>query len=212
MNKIAIFGTSGFASEVADVCWDLGVKDLLYLTPPGAPTGSQNGISVVSEEGVEDLVREGYTFALGVSDPKLKKKIFSKNSHLNFVNLLHPSATFGRGQKEKILAAKGVVVAAGVRFMSGISVGDFVAVSLNATIGHDSILSPYVSIMPGANISGNVALAEGVYIGSGAVVLQGNENEKLSLGTGLIVGAGAVVNKSCSGPGTVVGVPAKKIK
>lgn len=212
MKKVAIFGTSGFASEVADICTDLNIEKLVFLAPPGAPSASQNGIAIVSEDHISELQKEGYVFSLGVSDPKLKKKIAQKYLHLNFVNLIHPSATFGRQQREKLNSCRGLVVAAGVRFMSGIAVEDFVAISLNATIGHDSILRSFVSIMPGANISGNVEMEESVYVGSGAVLLQGTEAQKLKLGANVIVGAGAVVNKSFEGPGTVVGVPAKRIK
>ncbi len=212
MKKVAIFGTSGFASEVADICADLNVEKIIFLAPPGAASGSHDGIEIISEDHISELQKEGYVFSLGVSEPKLKKKIAQKFSHLNFVNLLHPTATFGRGQKEKLQPCRGLIVAAGARFMSGIVVEDFVAVSLNATVGHDTTLKSFVSIMPGANISGNVAMDESVYIGSGAVVLQGTEKQKLSLGAGVVVGAGAVVTKSFEGPGTIVGVPAQRIK
>jgi serine acetyltransferase len=56
------------------------------------------------------------------------------------------------------------------------------------------------------NISGNVTMGSGVFVGTGAVVL-----ERLSICDNAIIGAGAVVTKSILEPGVYVGVPAKKL-
>ena len=61
--------------------------------------------------------------------------------------------------------------------------------------------------MPGANISGNVRIADATLIGSGATILQG-----LTIGKNCIVGAGAVVTKDLPDNCTAVGVPARIIK
>ncbi|XGC82254.1 sugar O-acyltransferase [Bdellovibrio bacteriovorus] len=211
--KIGIFGTSGFATEVADVCDSLAIQDIVFISSEVSSEGAaKNGIPVVSESKVPDLQKQGYEFAIGIANPQIKEKISAKYTDLKFVNLIHPAASFGRNQRKELDKCKGLVVGAGVRFMSNIKVGDFVCISLNATIGHDSVLESYISIMPGAHISGNVVIKSKAYIGSGAVVLQGNDSQKLILGGSLKVGAGAVVTQSFENEGTVVGVPAAKIK
>lgn len=212
MNKIAIFGCSGFASEIVDICDALQIEEVLFLSEKELLSNNINGISVVSEKHVYRLVEEGFKFSIGVAEPSLRKKISQKYTGLTFVNLIHPSVTFGRLQRDNIAKCQGLTIAAGARFMSGIDIGDFVVVSLNATIGHDCRIESFVSVMPGANVSGNVWLGEEVFIGSGAVILQGSEQEKLYLSKSLIVGAGAVVTKSFSDAGVVVGVPARVVK
>jgi acetyltransferase-like isoleucine patch superfamily enzyme len=63
-----------------------------------------------------------------------------------------------------------------------------------------------VTVLPGANVAGNVRLETGVTEGSGAVVLQGRP-----VGAGAFVGAGAVVTRDVL-PGTVVvGSPAARL-
>ena len=61
--------------------------------------------------------------------------------------------------------------------------------------------------MPSVNISGEVKIEEGVYVGTGAKIIN-----QLEIGKNTIVGAGAVVAKSLPADCTAVGVPAKPIK
>ena len=61
--------------------------------------------------------------------------------------------------------------------------------------------------MPTVNISGEVTIGEGVYVGTGAKIIN-----QLEIGKNTIVGAGAVVAKSLPADCTAVGVPAKPIK
>ena len=61
--------------------------------------------------------------------------------------------------------------------------------------------------MPSVNISGEVIIKEGVYIGTGAKIVN-----QLDIGENTIVGAGAVVSKSLPANCTAVGIPAKPIK
>ena len=69
-----------------------------------------------------------------------------------------------------------------------------------------------MNIAPGANVSGNVELKEGAYIGTNAAILQGESiKKKITIGKFSIVGAGAVVTKDVDADSTVVGIPAKLI-
>jgi serine acetyltransferase len=61
--------------------------------------------------------------------------------------------------------------------------------------------------MPSVNISGEVHIEQGVYVGTGAKIIN-----QLTIGKSTIVGAGAVVSKSLPENCTAVGIPAKPIK
>lgn len=76
--------------------------------------------------------------------------------------------------------------------------------SLRCTVGHEAQIGRRRLIVLGVNISGGVALEDGVLIGTGSQVLQ-----YLRVGKGATVGAGAVVTSDVA-PGTsVVGAPAR---
>ena len=72
------------------------------------------------------------------------------------------------------------------------------------TIGHETRIDDYVTINPGANISGRVYIASGASIGTGVQVLQGIEVNKRA-----VVGAGAVVTHTVPPNCTAIGVPAR---
>ena len=74
-------------------------------------------------------------------------------------------------------------------------------------VGHDSVIGDYSAFMPSVNISGEVTIGKGVYVGTGAKIIN-----QLGIGEYTIVGAGAVVAKSLPAHCTAVGVPAKPIK
>ena len=75
-----------------------------------------------------------------------------------------------------------------------------------ATVGHDCVLDDFVTVLPGARVSGSVHLAAGSTVGSGAVVLQGR-----TVGRGAFVGAGAVVTRDVAPGVVVVGNPARPL-
>lgn len=207
--KIAIFGTSGWSQEVLDVCDAMGYKQFIFIVK-NKSSESYCGVAVVKETEIEELIASKYDFIIGVGDNKIRKNIHLKFSHLKYVNVIHPTATFGRQQREKFSRTMGNVIAAGVRFTNNIIPGNFGIYNLNCTIGHDSVIEDYVNLAPGANISGNVCIEEGAYIGTNAAVIQGKAvSEKLTIGQYATIGAGAVVTKAIPTHVVVKGIPAK---
>lgn len=85
--------------------------------------------------------------------------------------------------------------------------GDFVILNLGCTVGHDTVIGDYAAFMPSVNISGEITIGAGVYVGTGAKIIN-----QLEIGEYATVGAGAVVCQTLPGHCTAVGVPAKVIK
>lgn len=211
MTTLGIFGTSGFAREVADIGDALGhrvvfiARDAAELdawTPPG---------DVMLESDID--AGAGWMFAIGIGENAVREKVARRHaSRLRFANLLHPSASFGRGQRAQIEGRSGVIVCAGVRFTNNIQVGDFCIFNLNVTVGHDVTTDDFINVSPGANISGNVHLGARCWIGTGSAINQGTPAAKLRIGADTMVGSGSVVVRDCEPSAVYVGIPAKRIK
>lgn len=211
MKKIAIFGTSGFSKEVLDIAINNGYKNIIFLADENFKSIEIEGFQVKKESTIEKIYHE-YDFTIGIGDGKIREKIFNKYPYLNYPNLIHSSVTYGYKTDKNIKKSKGLIIAAGVRLTNSIQTGNFILINLNSTIGHDTVIEDYVSIMPGANISGNVQLSKNCYIGTGATILQGKDEEnKLRIGSMSVVGAGAVVTKSVEEKKIVIGSPAKEL-
>lgn len=211
--RIGVFGNSGFAKEVADISVELGYQEICFVVAQGSEDVGQaiGSWPVVSETELPRLKEEGYVFSIGIGSPALRKEVSNRNSEMRFVNLIHPTASFGQRTLDKLDNINGLVVAAGVRMTNDISLGNFGLFNLNSTIGHDVILEDFVSVMPGVNVSGNVHLCEGVFVGTGATILDGKKEMKIEIGRNATVGAGALVTKNVAPDDVVVGVPAKSI-
>ncbi len=207
-----MFGASGFSREAADIllCGNL-IDELVYIDLNPKESKYFN-FTIVSEDQIPQLVKEGYHFVIGIGDNKSRRKIFEKYGHLSFTNIIHPTASLGFKQREALKEKVGNIITAGVRFTNNIKMGNFGIFNLNCTIGHDCIIDDFVNLAPGANISGNVELKEGAYIGTNAAVLQGESIEKkIIIGKFSTVGSGAVVTRDVNANTTVVGIPAKSI-
>ncbi len=211
MKKIGIFGTSGFAREVGDIAFTLGFEPIYVARDQSEADALTLTGDVILERDLQQL-REA-DFVIGVGDNLVRREVSARYvNQLRFTNLIHPSATFGKSQLAAIADSKGVIVCAGVRFTNNIQIGNFTIFNLNATVGHDVFCEDFVNVAPGANISGNVHIEAGCWIGTGAVINQGDTDNKLRIGTNTMIGSGAVVVKPCDRDAVYVGTPAKRIK
>jgi len=211
MNRIGIFGTSGMAREVGDIAFVLGIEPI-YVARDEIELKSWNyPARVILEQDVGQYL--GIPFVIGIGEGSVREAVAGRfMNRLNFTNLIHPTATFGASQREVVEKRIGTVVAAGVRLTSGISVGDFCIFNQNVTVAHDCVVGDFVHVAPGANVSGNVHLQDGCWIGAGATINQGIPDKKLIIGDNTVVGSGSTVIADCESDAVYVGVPARRIR
>jgi len=101
----------------------------------------------------------------------------------------------------------GKVIYPGVRIGSDVQFGRHVHAQFNSVISHGCRIGDFVTICPGAVLSGEVTVEDDVFIGANATVIHGG----ITIGRGAIIGAGAVVIRDVPAGATVAGVPAKEI-
>lgn len=207
--KIGIFGSSGFAREALDIAIAMNFVPYLILKDDEYKV-SPTKYNTIYEK---DLIENDFDgFAIGVGSNDIRKKISEKYKHLNWINLIHPSVTFGYDMENIIPNSKGLIFCAGTRLTNSIKFGNFVILNLNSTIGHDCIIESYVNLSPGAHVSGNVHIGDCTWLGTNCSVNNGYPDEKLIIPDNTIIGSGAVVTKTLSKQGIYVGAPARILK
>lgn len=211
MIRLGIFGTSGMAREAGDIASEIGYKPI-YVARDQCERDAWSLQDDIIDEGEINQYND-IEYVIGIGDNRIRRKIVQNHSgHLRFTNLIHPNATFGKGQRQLVEKRHGIIVCAGVRFTSQIHVGNFCIFNLNATISHDVVIDDYVYVAPGAHIAGNVHIGSGAWIGTGAVINQGKSDGKLYIKENCTIGSGAVVIKNCESNAIYAGVPARRIK
>ncbi|WP_248513621.1 acetyltransferase, partial [Sporosarcina sp. NCCP-2222] len=192
MKDIVIYGSGGFAREVAQLIEDINERSAQWNLLGFIDDNIENHGYVINElpvlGGLEWIVaKEEIAVVLGIGSPNAKKKVVAKLidfSNILFPNLIHPTVKFSRFNT----IGKGNILCEGNILTTNITIKDFVTINLNCTIGHDTLISSYSTILPNASVSGNVIFEERVDVGTNATVIQGK-----TVGEGTIVGAAAVV-------------------
>lgn len=211
MNLFGILGTSGMAREAGDIAFHLGYSPVYFARDQAELDGWMFSDEVAPEA---DLYKyKGIPLVIGIGDNSVRQSVANRFSNeVNFSNLIHPSATFGRGQRDLIERQQGNIIAAGVRFTNNTKVGNFNIFNQSATIAHDVEVGDFVHIAPGCIVSGNVKIEHKCWIGAGTIINQGTSEKKLRIGENTVVGSGSVVISCCEPDSVFVGIPARRIK
>lgn len=105
----------------------------------------------------------------------------------------------------------GALLSPFVTLTSNIRIGVHFQANLYSYVEHDCIIGDFVTFAPGVHCNGNVVIEDHAYIGTGAVLRQGQPGRPLVIGRGAVVGMGAVVTRDVPPGTTVVGNPAKPL-
>ena len=208
---IAVYGASGFGRELAwliETCMTYDV--VCFIDDSSAKQGaSLNGIPVMSlEQTRKDFPNAKVVGGVGV--PKTRELLMKKAAQagFDFETIIHPRVE----HSQWVEIGKGTVICAGNILTTNIVLGQHVQINLDCTVGHDVIMGDYTTLAPGVHVSGWIHFGKRVYVGTGAVMINGTKDQPLTIGDDSIIGAGAVVTKNIPSGVTAVGVPARVIK
>jgi len=212
LNPIAIFGAGGLGREVLMLLHQIN-KDRPQWQILGFYDDNRNTPKTILDYPylgtIADLQNNKISIAIviAIGNPVYKIQIRSNlhTPNFTFPSLIHPTVANDDFQFNTI--GEGTIICQGTILTTNIKLGEQVLLNLGCTIGHDVVIGDYAALMPQANISGNVVLEAGVYLGANATVLPG-----LRIGEKSIIGAGAVVTQQIPPHCTAVGVPARIIK
>lgn len=202
-----VFGCGGFGREVAWLASQIFSEKMAlsflvdrpeYLQPP------VNGLPVAM---LSDLRpnRES-VFVVAIGDPHARRKAAQRclAAGLDATTLIHPRAEISQW----VDIGAGTIICAGCIVTTNVSVGAHVHLNLGCTVGHDVIIGEFTTLSPGVHVSGHVHIGRGVFIGTGANIINGTSETPLVIGDGAVVAAGACVTRSIPSATLVAGVPA----
>lgn len=214
MNKrdLVIIGAGGFGREVLwQLCEAITLAEKYNILgfvddTPELQGTMVNGFPVLgTSRWLIDYPKE-ICVVICVGNSITRKALFNRlknNKNISFPTIIADDVRYS----DFIKFGQGCIICLSSVLTVNISLGDFVIVNLDCTIGHDAILNDFVTLYPSVNVSGNVNIGCCTEIGTGSNIIQ-----RKTIGDNCIVGAGSVVVKDVPPNCTVVGIPAQPIK
>ena len=112
---------------------------------------------------------------------------------------------------DDVKIGEGAILTAFVTLTSNIRIGRYFQANIYSYVAHDCVIGDFVTFAPCVRCNGNVHIEDHAYIGTGAIIKQGNPGRPIRIGRGAVVGMGAVVTKDVPAGLTVVGNPARPL-
>ncbi len=195
MKQIAIYGASGFGREVAWLIQSCGNYEVVCFIDDDSSKHEKilNEIPVVGLEQARKEFPESSVVG-GVGNPRARQVLMEKamTAGFRFETIVHPRVE----HSPWIEIGVGTVICAGNILTTNIVLGVHVQINLDCTVGHDVVMGDYTTLAPGVHVSGWVHFGKRVYVGTGAVIINGTEENPLIIGDDAVIGAGACVTKS----------------
>lgn len=207
--KVVIIGAGGFGREVAWLIERINnvapTWQLLGFVDDDESKFSQKfyGLSVLGDIDWLNQQPDDLCVICSVGKSIIRKTIVSRIRGKRFATLIDPDVICS----DSVNIGEGSIICAGSILTVDISIGSHTIINLDCTVGHDAVISDFVTVYPSVNISGNVCIESCVEIGTGSQIIQG-----LHIAENTIIGAGAVVIRDLPSNCTAVGSPAKPIK
>jgi sugar O-acyltransferase (sialic acid O-acetyltransferase NeuD family) len=202
-DAIAVFGTGGFAREVACLLHDLGRGDEIaaFHEPDDVHTPrTLLDVQVLPQSAFDPSTQQA---VVAIGNPRIREKVVGElPRRTEFATLIHPSVVMSRWVEVGV----GSILCAGCVLTCQITLGSHCHLNLNTTVGHDCSFGDFCTVAPGVNVSGNCTFGQRVDVGT-----QASFRQQIRICDDVTVGMGAVVVKDIPEPGTYVGVPAKRV-
>ncbi len=213
MKQIAIFGASGFGREVmplARLQWAAsGEPHQLVFVDDHSPAAECNGHLVFTYNEWLTKPASSRYINIAIANSAVRQQLVERcmADGVQFVEVRAANVV----QLDDVKLGEGAILNSFVHLTSNIRIGQHFHANIYSYVAHDCVIGDYVTFAPGVMCNGNVVVEDHAYIGTGAVIKQGQPGQPLVIGRGAVVGMGAVVTKSVPPGVTVVGNPAKPL-
>jgi len=210
-NLYAIYGTGGCARSVMPLLKNKvknkdssNSRSICYIDD-NKNSDLINDTKVISFKNLLEL-KSSYKkifISIAIADPKIRIKLYKriKENNFEFLNLKSSNALI----MDDVSIGEGYIISPFVTLTSNIRIGKCFHANLYSYVEHDCQIGNFVTFAPGVKCNGNVVIEDNVFIGSGAIIKNGTDKNKIVIGSGSIIGAGSIILNNVKKNTTVVG-------
>jgi len=209
LKPLIIVGAGGLGREVAWLVTDINRQkpewNFIGFVDDGVQGNTVEGYPVLGP--VEYLLNmpDDVWAVVAIADARIRKLIVEQiqKSGKKLATLVHPTVSMS----DYVNIGAGSIICSGAVLTTNVILGISNIVNLGCFIGHDTELKDFVSLMPAANLAGEVRAGEGCYFGLNSCVIN-----RTAIGEWSVIGAGATVIDDIPAYSLAVGVPARVIR
>jgi sugar O-acyltransferase (sialic acid O-acetyltransferase NeuD family) len=186
---------------------EFGTGAQLVFIDDGLAGRQINGDAVWAFERFLAEPGEGKSACLAVANSRTREQLYDRcvKHDIKIAGVRAANAI----EMDDVAIGEGAIISPFVTFTSNIRVGRCFHANLYSYVEHDCRIGDFVTFAPGVHCNGNVHIGNHAYIGTGALLRQGNADKPLVIGENAIVGMGAVVTRDVAAGSVVVGNPAR---
>jgi sugar O-acyltransferase (sialic acid O-acetyltransferase NeuD family) len=204
---IGVYGASGFGREIMPLVRAQANDVQVVFIDDGMAPGEANGHEIMGWEKFRGFDAPSKRVCLAIAASNVREKLALRCDGEG-IGLFEARAA-NVVQMDDVTIGEGACLSPFVTLTSNIRVGRCFHANIYSYVAHDCVIGDFVTFAPGVKCNGNVTVEDHAYIGTGAVLKQGEPGKPLIIGRGAVVGMGAVVTKSVPPGVTVVGNPAR---
>lgn len=203
---LIIVGSAGMARDAAWLADRTGIWELVAFVEDSPRAPLLNDVPVLTFEAAVKRHPQAQVVT-AVGSPAVRKMLRERALEMGFAEatLVDPDARIAH----RVVLGPGSVVCAGATISVDSQIGAAALVNMNSTVGHDALWDDYVTVSPGVNIAGWVAVGEGAFMGIGSQIIEGKDGAPLVIGAWSTVAGGACVIRAVEARTMVAGVPAR---
>ena len=208
-----IYGSGGYAREVMPILRDyvdrIDNKSELYFIDDFSQNKSiVNNIEVITPDEIKKIFPKEIIYcSVAIANNKDRKNITLKCNGIGFklVTLKSSNSLL----MDSVEIGEGSIISPFVTITSNVLIGKSFHANIYSYVGHDCIVGDYVTFAPAVKCNGNVRIESGAYLGTGAIIYPGTNENPIVIGKNSKVAAGSVVTKNVPDNTTVFGNPAQ---
>lgn len=205
-----IYGTGGQGRETLPMLrGQLGGQARIVFIDDHGGQGLVNGTEVLTWEAFLATPAEARLVTLAIGKGAVRERLHqqAQAAGVGFAQVRAANVVV----LDDVEIGEGAILAPFVSLTSNIRIGLHFHANTHCSIAHDCVIGDFVTFGPGVRCNGNVTVCDHAYVGSGALIRQGQPGQPLVIGAGAVVGMGAVVTRDVPAGMTVVGNPARPL-
>jgi acetyltransferase EpsM len=193
MQEICIIGGGGHSKVIIDCLLmnkNYKIKGILDDVPLKKTYKNIPYLGVINS--YLSYLKDNCFFIIAIGDLIVRQKLINSMNHVNWINVIHPSAIIS----DSVSLGLGIYIGPNVVINADTTIEDHCIINTGSIIEHDVKINKNVHLAPRTTVCGGVNIGENTFVGSGTIIINKRKQEFISIGNNNFICAGSTIVNS----------------